>query len=122
MANLYSNENFSNRAVLELRRLGHDVLTSLEAGRANRRIGDEEVLQFAARESRALLTCNRSHFMRLHRQNSDHAGIVVCTIDPDPVALAARIHAELSRHPSLKGGLIRITRPNIKHPPRRRAS
>ena len=34
MASLYSNENFPKRVVDELRRLGHDVLTSYEAGRA----------------------------------------------------------------------------------------
>jgi hypothetical protein len=34
MARLYSNENFPRRVVEELRRLGHDVLISFEAGRA----------------------------------------------------------------------------------------
>ncbi len=116
MANLYSNENFDNRAVRELRRLGHDVLTSLESGRANQRITDEDVLNFAMQESRAVLTCNRRHFVRLHKQNRQHAGIIVCTDDPDPTALAARIHAEISKYPALKGGLIRITRPNINKP------
>ena len=32
---LYADENFPLRAVEELRRLGHDVLTVLEDGRAN---------------------------------------------------------------------------------------
>ena len=35
MARFYSNENFPKRVVEELRRLGHDVLTSYEAGRAS---------------------------------------------------------------------------------------
>ena len=38
MAEFYSNENFPKRVVEELRRLGHDVLTSYEAGRANQRM------------------------------------------------------------------------------------
>jgi len=33
MARLYSNENLPNQVVRELRRLGHDVLTSADAGR-----------------------------------------------------------------------------------------
>lgn len=33
MARLYSNENFPLSVVEELRRLGHDVLTVLEAGK-----------------------------------------------------------------------------------------
>ncbi len=35
MASHYSNENFSRRVVAQLRLLGHDLLTSFEAGRAN---------------------------------------------------------------------------------------
>ena len=35
MARLYSNENFPLPVVLELRRLGHDVVTTQEAGLAN---------------------------------------------------------------------------------------
>ena len=54
MARFYSNENFPFRAVVCLRALGHDVLTSLEAGRANQRIPDAEVLRFATEQGRAL--------------------------------------------------------------------
>lgn len=43
MARLYSNENFASGVVQELRRLGHDVLTSQEAGNAGRRVPDNEV-------------------------------------------------------------------------------
>lgn len=68
MARFYANENFPLQTVQELRRLGHDVLTSLEAGYANRSVPDEEVLAFAAGEQRVLLTQNRLHFLRLHRR------------------------------------------------------
>lgn len=44
MALLYTNENFPLQTARELRRLGHDVLTSLEAGNANRSVPDEEAL------------------------------------------------------------------------------
>ena len=50
MASFYANENFPLPTVEALRRLGHDVLTSLEAGRANQRLDDQEVLTFAASE------------------------------------------------------------------------
>lgn len=66
MALFYANENFPLQAVKELRRLGHDVLTSLEAGNANRAIADSDVLAFAASRRRILLTQNRLHFLRLH--------------------------------------------------------
>ena len=50
MARLYANENFPLPVVHELRVLGHDVLTSGEAGTGNRAIPDDEVLAFAATE------------------------------------------------------------------------
>jgi hypothetical protein len=42
-----------------LRNLGHDVLTVQEAGNANQRIPDEQVLAFAVSQERAILTINR---------------------------------------------------------------
>lgn len=50
MSRLYTNENFRYSVVLRLRSLGHDVLTSLEAGNANQCIPDEDVLKFATKE------------------------------------------------------------------------
>ena len=76
---LYANENFPLPVVIALRELGHDVLTTRDAGKANDAISDEEVLRFAVGNGRAVLTHNRQDFMRLHRQNSDHEGILVCT-------------------------------------------
>ena len=67
MARLYSNENFPLPVVEELRRLGHDVLTIQEAGKANQECPDEAVLASASADDRALLTINRKHFIRLHR-------------------------------------------------------
>ena len=56
VASFYSNENFSRRVVEELRRLGNDVLTSYEAGRANQKVPDDQVLAFATEQQRAVLT------------------------------------------------------------------
>lgn len=89
MARLYSNENFPFPVVEELRRLGHDVLTVLEAGKAEQSIQDDEVLSFATGEGRALLSLNRKHFIALHKRHPNHAGIVVCTFDADFVGQAA---------------------------------
>ena len=111
MARFYSNENFPLRAVQALRALGHDVLTSLEADRANQRIPDAEVLRFATEEGRAVLTLNRLDFFRLHRDvGGRHAGIIACTQSRDSAALAARIHEAVETDPDLNGKLIRIVR------------
>ena len=62
MASFYTNENFPTKVVDYLREMGHDVLTSYEAGNANQRIPDEDVLECAAKAGRILLTLN----LRLH--------------------------------------------------------
>ncbi|MCC6359786.1 MAG: DUF5615 family PIN-like protein [Phycisphaerales bacterium] len=110
MARLYANENFPFPAVEERRRLGHDVLTIHETGRANQAMPDIEVLRFTAAERRTLLTLNRRHFIRLHEEFPDHAGIVVCSVDADFVGQARRIDAAISNEAALKGMLLRVNR------------
>jgi predicted nuclease of predicted toxin-antitoxin system len=70
---LYCNENFPFLVVAELRRLGHDVITVRETGKANRATPDIEILEFAASEGRVLLTLNRKHFIALHASRPAHA-------------------------------------------------
>ncbi|TDU70760.1 hypothetical protein EI77_02808 [Prosthecobacter fusiformis] len=112
MARLYSNENFPLRVVVCLRSHGHDVLTSLESGRANQKVPDDEVLRYAIEQQRTLLTLNRLDFFRLHRSSEGlHSGIIACTSDGDPVRLAQRIHDAIDGLDDLSGQLIRITRP-----------
>ena len=112
-ARLYSNENFPRRVVGKLRALGHDVLTSRDAGCANKRVPDDEVLEFATAEKRAVLTLNRRDFIKLHRKTkAAHGGIVICTVDSDSAQQAERIHAALAGVETLAGGLVRVNRPN----------
>jgi hypothetical protein len=111
MARLYANENFPLPVVMELRRLGHDVVTVRETGKANRAAPDSEILAFASAERRAVLTLNRKHFIALHGLRPDHAGIVVCTVDADYAGQARRIHASLALHGELSGILVRVNRP-----------
>lgn len=112
MAHFYTNENIALQVVTELRRLGHDVLTSLDAGNANAAVPDERVLAFARTEDRILLSNNRKHFLQIHRSRTeDHPGIVVCTFDPDFRGQAQRIDSAVSAEPDLRNRLIRINRP-----------
>lgn len=111
MARLYANENFPLPAVEALRTLGHDVLTTLEAGQAGLAISDPEVLAQATAQGRAVLTFNRRHFIRLHGATPQHAGIIVCTFDVDFAALASRIDAAIRALPTPEGQLLRVNRP-----------
>jgi Domain of unknown function (DUF5615) len=110
MAKLYADEDFSYPVAEELRQLGHDVITAQQAGQANQGVVDSLVLAFAAAAGRALLTFNRRHFIQLHRSSPSHAGVIVCTRDPDTVALAKRIHLAIVGASSLIGQLLRINR------------
>ena len=110
MARLYSNENFPLPVVEKLRALGHDVLTIQETGKADQALPDKEVLAFATREHRALLTLNRLHFIRLHREQPGHAGIIVCKFDLDFEAQAERIHKAIAGQATLAGQLLRVNR------------
>jgi hypothetical protein len=110
VARLYSNENFPFQVVQALRLLGHDVATMLDRGQSGQAVPDAQVLQFARDETRAVLTLNRRDFIRLHQEQSEHAGIIVCTVDPDFAQQAQRIHAAIEACPDLSGQLIRVLR------------
>jgi len=110
MARLYANENFPLPVVEALRELGHDVLTTVEAGKAGQAVPDAEVLRFATAQGRAVITLNRKHFIRLHNISPDHAGIIVCTFDPDFRRQAERVHAVI-RSAEAAGKLLRINKP-----------
>ncbi|WP_008318614.1 DUF5615 family PIN-like protein [Leptolyngbya sp. PCC 6406] len=62
---LYANENLTFELVETLRQRGHDVLTSLDAGNANQRIPDAQVLKTATADNRAVITLNRDDFLML---------------------------------------------------------
>jgi Domain of unknown function (DUF5615) len=111
MARLYSNENFPFPVVEKLRAFGHEVLTIQETGNADQALTDDKVLEFATADNRTVLTINRRHFIRLHQERPRHAGIIVCTLDPDFAGQAERIHKAIGAQSSLNGQLIRVNRP-----------
>jgi hypothetical protein len=111
MARLYADEDFSEPAVEELRKFGHDLLTVRQAGKGGQGIDDPDVLAFAILLGRAVLTCNRWDYIRLHTRVRPHSGIIVCTRDDDALALAVRIHQAIVNCPILDNQLLRINLP-----------
>lgn len=107
---LLADENFSQQSVEVLRELGYDVVTLVDLGLANQALPDDQVLQTAISLDRCILTFNRLDFIKLHRKNAKHSGIVVCTYNPDKRYLAEKIHAEISVRSTLHSQLIRIYR------------
>lgn len=112
MARLYTDEQFPKIVVKLLRELEHDILTVQEAGKANQRIPDEDVLAFAISSNRTVLTINRSDFIRLHNLQPIHAGIIVCTEDLNRQRQATQIHEAIINTVDLTNKLIRINRPS----------
>ena len=111
MARLYTNENFPLPAVMELRIPGHDCETVFESGSANIQMPDAQVLEHTTLHRRAVVTFNRRHFVALHQQRPNHAGIIVCTFDPEFSRLARNIQKVIEPFAdSLAGQLIRVTR------------
>ncbi len=108
MARLFADENFPKPVVEGLRDRGHDVVTLQETGEGGLSVPDDVVLARATAQGRAVLTMNRRHFMRLHREGAEHAGIVACTFDPDFARQAARIDAALAPLSTLAGLLLRV--------------
>lgn len=111
MARLYMDEQFPKVVSQLIRDMGHDVLTVQEAGKGNLGIPDNEVLSFAIDENRAVVTLNRDDFVRLHRADPQHCGIIVCTNDPDRSRMAIRLHESIVAQEVLQGNLIRVVRP-----------
>jgi len=105
---LYADENFPYAISAALRQLGHDVVTVQGDGRAG--APDADVLARAHSLRRAVLTHNRRHYLRLHRQGAAHSGVVLATRDADYSGVAIRIDV------ALKGRVpgrwcIRVNRP-----------
>lgn len=91
--------------------MGHDVVTVVDAGRAGQALTDNAILQMAGAQQRAVVTLNRRHFVRLHATESNHAGIIVCSLDLDCDGQAARIDQAVATQESMAGLLIRVNRP-----------
>lgn len=114
MGRIFADEDFSLPVVEGLRRLGHDVLTVQDIGKAGQRWPDSEVFSFALSEGRTMLTKNRRHFYKLHERYPSHYGIIACTEDPDFEGATLRIHHSITTTPSLAGQFVRIYQPHRK--------
>jgi predicted nuclease of predicted toxin-antitoxin system len=111
MARLYADENFPLPIVELLRNAGHNVLTTEDAGNSGLGIPDEDVLEFAVREERTVLTRNWDDFRRLHRSQPDHFGIIICKEDLNIERQATLIIEAILSEGNLRNKLIRIIRP-----------
>jgi predicted nuclease of predicted toxin-antitoxin system len=115
MLKFYSNENFPIEMVNLLRGRGYDVLTSYEAGQANQKIPDDEVLMYATKAGRIVITENRQDFINLHFTTSNHAGIVICKADRDYAGKVQVLHDFFTQDKQpMDNRLLRVMKQNLK--------
>ena len=110
----YSNENFASDMVKMLSKLGHTVITSYDAGQANKRIPDDKVLDYATQSNFAVITFNRDDFIELHNNGVQHSGIIVCETDRDYQGQIDCLHNYLQTQDNLLNRLIRIKKQQKK--------
>jgi predicted nuclease of predicted toxin-antitoxin system len=107
---LLADENFSREASTHLQNLGYDLITLTDLGLAQIGMPDPEVLKKATALNRCVITFNRLDFIKLHKASNQHAGIIVCTYNPDNKQLAQKIHQSIQESKTLHTRLIRIYR------------
>ena len=118
MLKFYSNENFPIEMVNLLPARGYDVLTSYEAGQANQKIPDDEVLMYATKAGRIVITENRQDFINLHFTTSNHAGIVICKADRDYAGKVQVLHDFFTQDKQpMDNRLLRVMKQNLKGSP-----
>ena len=66
MASFYADEQFPFQVVELLRNFEHDVLTVQEAGNANQRIPDDQVLEFAIGQERSILVSVMNYSRKIY--------------------------------------------------------
>ena len=113
MVKLYADEQFPLPVVKILRTLEYDILTVQDAGKAEQKIPDPEVLHYATSLNRAVLTMNRRDFIHLHAQTPQHKGIVICKSSTKWEKIAQAIHNHLIQFESIEGQLVRIKLPSV---------
>ena len=76
-------EDMSQRVAEGLRARGVDAVSVHEIGRGNRRVPDEDQLNYAVEQDRVFVTYNRGDFQALdgqwRRQERQHNGILWCS-------------------------------------------
>ncbi|MFN6564418.1 MAG: DUF5615 family PIN-like protein [Nostoc sp. ChiSLP01] len=68
------------------------------------------MLEFTSQEERAILTLNRTDFLKLHYNHPEHSGIIISRADRKWENFANRIHQVITQVESFKGQLIRVNR------------
>jgi predicted nuclease of predicted toxin-antitoxin system len=80
---IFTDEDVDARLAPQLRRLGYDAVSCVEAGRSNKEISDDEQLQYATDRGRAIVVYNVDDYVALEliwkATERRHHGIIMTT-------------------------------------------
>jgi predicted nuclease of predicted toxin-antitoxin system len=115
----FLDEDLSYRVAEGLRRVGIDAVSATELGRSNRRLPDQQQLEYAAAEGRVLVTYNRADYQTLdiewRNQGLTHPGILWCVDRSIPRhaigELVRAVEAVAAQYESLDGICMLLPRP-----------
>ncbi len=111
MTKLYLNEDCSDRRLKKiLVEFGYDVQTTYEVNNIGK--DDKNQLIYAVSQNRAFVTHNRKDFIRIHKENPNHSGIIVCTQNPNNQQLAEKIDEKIRNIDRLTNLLLRVKKPS----------
>ena len=100
---LFLDEHVDVRLATMLAMAGYDVLTTQAAGRALQGLSDEDQLEFASTQGRAIFTHNVADFVELASrwtaEDRTHAGIILSIWRPAP-ELNRRLRQFFEMHPN----------------------
>ncbi len=99
---LLTDEDVSPRLAAELRLRGYDAISVRDVRRINQRLSDEDQLDYATAEGRALLVFNvRDYYLLADawaRAGRQHAGIIMTSQSNDIGALLRRVEWHLDNY------------------------
>jgi predicted nuclease of predicted toxin-antitoxin system len=108
---LLTDEDVSPRLAAELRLRGYDAISVRDVRRINQRLSDEDQLDYATAEERALLVFNvRDYYLLADawaRAGRQHAGIIMTSQSNDIGALLRRVEWHLDNYePAQQGDVV----------------
>ena len=94
--NIFADECVYQVTVTLLRSQGHDIVTAQEVGLAGK--ADEEILAYATRHERVLLTIDLDFSNLRHYPPKSHHGIIVAKIRPRNAKAVHRVLEHMLNH------------------------
>ena len=110
VSRLLADEHIAQDLVRRIRLLGHDVVMvrSLNEDKQGDGWTDEDVLNEAILQNRAVLTDNIKHFKPLSEEKPWHCGIIACAFDVDYQKKAKAIDEKIRGAGDLRGKWIYV--------------